>query len=88
MFFPFLFSFFLSHRFLLGASHAQCNHHSRIDRTRNKVFAHRELRDSERGRLVVCTKCTLMKVLPQVIRTWVEEYSIEKSIWREFLDFC
>ena len=44
VFSSFLFSFFLSHRFLLGASHAQCNHHSRIDRTMNKVFAHRELR--------------------------------------------
>ena len=44
MFFPFLFSFFLSQWFLLGASHAQCSHDSRIDRTMIKVFAHRELR--------------------------------------------
>lgn len=43
MFLPSLFSFFLGHRFLLGASHTQCNHHSRMDRTMNKVFAHREL---------------------------------------------
>jgi hypothetical protein len=28
------------------------------------------------------------KILPKVIRTWVEEYSIEKSVWREYLGFC
>lgn len=29
-----------------------------------------------------------LKIIPKVIRTWVEEYSIEKSVWREFLGFC
>jgi len=28
-----------------------------------------------------------LKIPPQAIRTWVEEYFIEKSVWREFLDF-
>jgi hypothetical protein len=64
MFFPFLFSFFLSQWFLLSTSHAQNNHHSRIVRTMNKVFAHREPRESpkrfERGRRV-CTRCTLLE---------------------------
>jgi len=46
MFFPFLFSFLLSQWFVLSTSHTQNNHHSRMVRTMNKVFAHREPRGS------------------------------------------
>ena len=35
----FLFSFFFSHRFLFSGSSAQCNHHARIVRMGNQVFA-------------------------------------------------